>query len=52
MMVISKVRRMMTVHNLIDLKKPSNNQLDSAIALTIERLQEEFSRGRAKTLKN
>ena len=51
-MVIQKVKRMMTVHNLIDLKKPSNNQLDSAIVLTIERLQEEFSRERAKTLQN
>ena len=43
---------MMTVHNQTGLRKPSINNLDTAVDLTIMRLQEEFDLERAKMKQN
>mgnify|MGYP001028627423 CR=1 FL=1 len=51
-MVINKVKKMMTVHNQTGLRKPSINNLDTAVDLTIMRLQEEFDLERAKMKQN
>ena len=51
-MVINKVKKMMTVHNQSALRRPSINNLDTAVDLTIMRLQEEFDLERAKMQQN